>query len=170
MKTAKKIVAGSLVSACALSAAPAALAAGYTIGGSPNGSGTMAGPTIIVTTLGASFACTSTFNVSTSGGVGTVTGATFSGAPICAFTSAQNLPWTIDPPTSAVGPGNVKVNGIAIFFGGGLGKTCVGSVTGTLDGAGKFTFAGNLAPNCIARTNPANNQMTSTPAMLAVFP
>lgn len=170
MKMAKKIVTGSLVSACAMIAAPAALAASYTVGGSANGTGTMTGPTIVVLTTGGSLACTSTFTVKATAGVGTVTGATFSGATGCSTTTAQGLPWSIAAPTSATGPNNVKINGISVFVAGGVNKTCTGSVTGTLDGTGKFTFAGNLTPNCIARTNPANTQMVSSPAMLAVYP
>ena len=170
MKNVKKIVTGSLVSACTL-AASSAMALDYNNGGNQVFTTKFSGPTIAIS--GSSLACTSTFTLAGVTGTGdTVTSATFTGAG-CATIRPVGLPWGVSAPTSQSGVDNVVLTGVQIFLPMPINKTCTGTVTGSLNGSagtvrglspGQFTFIGTLAAstggNCIVKSNLT---LTSSP-------
>lgn len=177
MKTVKKIVTGSLVSACTM-AASSAMALDYfnaASGGSAVFNPKFSGPTIAI--AGGSLACTSTFTLTgVVGSPDSVSSASFSGAGCAAINAV--LPWSVGAPSSVTGPNNVSITGVTIYLPTPINKTCTGSVTGTLNGSnatlasglgpGQLTFVGTLtapAPgggttNCIVRST---GNLTSTP-------
>lgn len=168
MRRMKKVVTGSLISACTL-AAPQVFAAGYVVGGSPTGDTSVVGSTILSSLSGGAISCATTLTVDVVGGVARVINATFSGGLVCAGMVPFCLPWTIAPPTSAGGPDNVKIGPVCVYAPNPVNRTCTGTLTGTLSGSGKFTFMGNLLPSCMWKPL-APSMMTSTPTWLAVYP
>jgi hypothetical protein len=145
--------------------ASSAFAASYTVGGSANGTSHVTGPTK-ATVVGNSLSCSAAnFTVQTTGGVAKVTAATFGTTAACQAITANNLPWTISPPTSAGGPNNVKINGASVTI-PALGTTCTGNITGTLTTAGAFSFNGALGFCTVQSTSP----LSSSPVLKAVYP
>ena len=169
----KHVLVGTLAVAGTL-AASASFAASYTrVGGA--GSSNFTGKTN-ATVLANSLPCNSvrlTVNV-TASGTASVTAADFETrspgttgySAACDAITSNNLPWTISPPTSDAGPGNVKVNSVSVTI-PALGATCNGNVTGTLNNSGVFSFSGTLGACSVNSVSP---HLASSPVVDAVYP
>lgn len=170
MKFSKAVFVSSLAVACSL-AATSAFAAKYTSGGSDNGTTYLVGPTIL-TSGSNSVPCTSKFQLQVTGGVAKVTGATFTGGGLCGSltTNLPGSPWTIAPPTSDAGPNNVTISGISVTVPAPISKTCTGSITGTLNNSGQFTFSGTLTPLCNVSSRAALTNVDTTVTPNVTYP
>lgn len=132
-----------------------------------DGSVTISGPTS-ATVNGIPAPCTANFTLTVSGGVAVVSGATFTGSSTCnniTSTAATPPHWSV---TGVGGAGTVAttIGGISITI---LGKTCTGSVGGTLTNAhpntggnNGFSFPVTSLPvsgggTCTVKSNPSLN-------------
>lgn len=177
----------ALVSAAAICGATSASAASFELwNGSAwvnSGSVTFTGPTT-ASYIGNSLPCTATFNVSLSGGVATVTSASFAGSSACSGIVASNFPWGMTPgaygganppfagaPTLSGALSSVAISGIRIFLPAPLNVTCPsatgsGTVNGVLESSGsgsnRFVFKGTLGP-CSVQTQNGQALSPSVP-------
>jgi hypothetical protein len=173
MSTFKHVLVGTLAVASMLAASTSFAASYSRVGGA--GSSDFTGKTS-ATVLFNTLPCNSaklTVNV-TAGGAASVTAADFeTRAPgtvgysaACDAITSNGLPWTISPPTSDAGPGNVKVNSVSVTI-PALGATCPGNVTGTLNNSGVFSFSGALG---LCTVNSVSPHLSSSPVVDAIFP
>lgn len=175
----------ALVSVAAIGAATSASAASFELwNGSAwvnSGSVSFTGPTT-AGYLGNNVPCSANFSVSVSGGVASVTAASFSGSAACSGIVASNLPWAMTPgaysganppfagaPTLTPTLWSVTISGARIFIPAPLNVNCPsatgsGTVNGVLDSSGpnKFVFKGALGP-CTVQTQNNGALSASVP-------
>lgn len=139
----------------------------YDAGTATWGDGTvvLSGPTS-ATVNGIPAPCTANFTLTVTGGVAVVSAATFTGSSTCTnITSSAATPphWSVSGTASGTSV-STTVGGISITI---LGKTCTGSVTGTLTnahpyggGSNGFSFPVTSLPvtgggTCTVKSNPS---------------
>ncbi|MGO1070958.1 hypothetical protein [Lysobacter sp. CA199] len=181
----------TLATAVAVFGATSASAASYQIwNGSAwvdSGTSHFTGPTTAVYS-GIQAPCNADFTVTLSGGVASVTAASFSGSSTCTGIVANVLPWPLSPPTPYSGPNpvftgsptlvpalwSVTISGVRITLPPPISASCpstttTGSVPGVLDANSYFVFNANLGPCAVrTRTNQAPNALVANPAVRVV--
>lgn len=180
----------TLASAVAIFGAASASAASFEVwNGSAwvsTGTTNFTGPTT-ASYLGVPAPCDANFAVSISGGVATVTSATFTGSSTCTGILAST-PWPMSAPTAYTGANppfagaptltpslyNVSISGVRIYLPPPLNVNCpngsgTATVTGVLDSANRFVFKSTLGPCSVqTRTNSAPNALVANPAVRVV--
>lgn len=175
MSTFKHVLVGTLAVASMLAASTSFAASYSRVGGA--GSSDFTGKTT-ASALGNALPCNSvklTVNV-TASGTGSVTAADFeTRAPgtlgysaACDAITSNGLPWTISPPTSDAGTGNVKINSVSVTIPALSGVTCNGNVIGTLNNSGVFSFGPAALGAC--NVSSVSPHLTSSPIVDAIFP
>lgn len=166
MKLAKNFLKGSLVSACTLMT-PLASAAHYTIGGSPNGAIHWYASTQFIFGTSA-ITCNIDVALVVTGGVVRSNLVTITGPSVCPQAQGCSYPWVWDPPTSDAGPNNVKIP-VCINVPLPPGTVCgAGTVIGTLNNGGQFSFTANLGPSCMWKSTTPT--VIGPPLLDAIYP
>jgi len=141
----------SLLTAAGALVVSSVCAAGYT----PAGSFTIGPVPAALSYVGTTVTCHLTFyvNIPSTTGSGTIYNVVFTqgvgDSSLCPAVTANNLPWIVAAPTSAIGPNNVTITGVSITA-PNVFAACTGSVEGNLNGSGDFSFGGTLHNGAIA--------------------